>query len=35
MSQSLYVAGNMTKCPLTRGVCLLEVSVSGGLTVVY
>ena len=31
--QCLYVAENMTKCPLTRGVHLREVSVSGGLTV--
>ena len=30
----LYVAENMTKCPLTRGVRLLEVCVSGGSTVV-
>ena len=29
----LYVAENMTKCPLTRGVRLREVSVSGGSTV--
>ena len=29
----MYVAGNATKCLLTRGVRLLEVSVSGGLTV--
>ena len=29
----LYVARNMTKCPLTRGVRLCEVSVSGGATV--
>ena len=29
----LYVARNMTKCPLTRGVRLQEVSVSGGSTV--
>ena len=29
----LYVAENMTKCPLMRGVCLREVFVSGGSTV--
>ena len=29
----LYVAGTMTKRPLKGGVCLWEVSVSGGLTV--
>ena len=28
-----YVAENMTKCPLTRGVHLQEVAVSGGLPV--
>ena len=33
--QALYVAENLTKHPLTRGFCLREVSVSGGLTVVY
>ena len=33
--QCLYVAGNMTKCSLTRGVRLREVSVSGGSTVTY
>ena len=31
--QCLYVARNMAKCPLTRGVRLREVSVSGGSTV--
>ena len=31
----LYVAGNMTKCPLTRVVRLREVSVSGGSTVFF
>ena len=31
--QCLYVAGTITKCPLTGGVRLREVSVSGGLTV--
>ena len=31
--QCLYVARKMTKCPLTRGVRLREVSVSGGSTV--
>ena len=31
--QCLYVARRMTKCPLTRGVRLREVSVGGGLTV--
>ena len=30
----LYVAENMTKCPLTRGVRLREVSASGGSTVI-
>ena len=29
----LYVAENMIKCPLTRGVHLREVSVSGASTV--
>ena len=29
----MYAAGNMTKCPLTRGVRLREVFVSGGSTV--
>ena len=29
----MYVAGNMTKCPLMRSVHIWEVSVSGGLTV--
>ena len=34
-NKCLYIAGNMTKCPLTRGVHLQEVSViiSGGSTV--
>ena len=31
----LFVAENMTKCPLTRGVRLREVSVSGGSTVLF
>ena len=31
--QCLYVARNMTKCPLTSGACLREVSVSGDSTV--
>ena len=31
--QCLYVAENMAKCPLTRGVRLREVSVSRGSTV--
>ena len=30
----LYVAENMTKCPLTRDVCLWEMSVSRGSAVV-
>ena len=29
----LYVAANMTKCPLTRCVGLQEMSISGGSTV--
>ena len=28
----LYVAGGITKCPLKRGVCLWEVSISGDVT---
>ena len=32
--QCLYVARNMAKCPLTRGACLREVSISGGSTVI-
>ena len=32
--QCLYVAKNMTKCPLMSGVHLREVSVCGGSTVV-
>ena len=32
--KSLYVAENLTKCPLTIGVHLWEVFISGGLTVV-
>lgn len=32
--KSLYVAENLTKCPLTRGVRLWEKFISGGLTVV-
>ena len=31
--QCWYVARNMTKCPLTRGIRLRVVSVSGGSTV--
>lgn len=31
----LYVAENMNKCLLTRSVCLREVSVSGGSTVLF
>ena len=31
----LHVAGNMTKCPFTRGIRLREVSISGGLTVIH
>ena len=29
-----YEARSMTKCPLRRGVCLQEVSVRGGSTVI-
>ena len=32
--QCLYVAENLTKCPLTRGVCLREVSINRRSTVV-
>ena len=31
----MYEARSMTKCLLTRGVCLQEVSVSGGSTVFF
>ena len=30
----LYVAGTTTECPLMGGVCLREVSVGGGSTVI-